>query len=83
MIASPHFRTELTGSFRATSWRERKHSLGKSAERVKNLGSIQRDDIQREEALAVRVGDELGRTNGFENDGSCCIGLGTGEIDEN
>ena len=83
MIASPHFRTELTGSFSATCWRERKHSLGKSAERVRNLGRTERDDIQREKALAVCVGDELGRTNRFENDSACCIGLRTGEIDEN
>lgn len=82
MIASPHFRTELTGSFRATCWRERKHSLGKSAERVRNLGRMERDDIQREEALAVGVGDELGRTNRFENDSACCVGLRAGEIDE-
>lgn len=83
MIASPHFRTELTGSFRATCWRERKHSLGKSAERVRNLGRMERDDIQREEALAVGVGDELGGTNRFENDSTCGIGLRAGEIDEN
>ena len=83
MIASPHFRTELTGSFSATCWRERKHSLGKSAERVRNLGRMERDDIQREKALAVCVDDELGRTDRFENDSACCIGLRTGEIDEN
>lgn len=44
---------------------------------------MERDDIQREKALAVCVSDELGRTDRFENDSACCIGLRTGEIDEN
>lgn len=44
---------------------------------------MERDDIQREKALAVGVGDELGRANRFENDSARCTGLSAGEIDEN